>query len=392
MIYNEKYLFFFILDNKEQMFWESINIVILLIIIYIFYIKRHTFNLTTSGELLPIKEEFNITYLDMTQGSSPYYKPPLYTFDYPIVTQSEVYMATGVKEQTYHIFGKTLQNKLPINIENTSGTVENINMIIDQSVDFCICQEDILMDALHGNMPYKREHRELSFICGLFYEYFILLVNHGKNITKWQDLKGKKVGFTGKKSGAFQNGLKLAKASGLEPGVDFAYKNVESTNRLMNLLQNGEFDAVYITSTTKNPYLINICKNLNIKPIGTNGIEDHVIKTYFPHARKKYLNTNAFQDVLESTKFIDTFAVRAVLAAHYKSDETNIYNITKNVFNNVSYFKDTMDKYMFSRYKNNKLIDSFLPSDMFDVHFSLPIHIGAKKYYEEIGFIKYQKN
>ena len=136
---------------------------------------------------------------------------------------------------------------------------------------------------------------------------------------------------------------------------------------------------------------INICKNLHIKPIGTDGIKDHVIKSYFPHARKKYLNTNAFQDVLQSTKFINTFAIRAVLATHYKTNENDIYNITKTIFSNIAHFKKKMDEHMYSTYRNNQLIDSFLPSDMFDVHFSLPIHDGAKKYYEEIGFIKYEK-
>lgn len=373
------------------MFWELINIIILILIIYLFYIKRHTFNISTSDELpIPIKEEFNIKYLDMTQGESPNFKVPQYTLDVPVVHQSELYMATGVKEQTYDVFGKILQKLLPLNIDNTSGTIENIKLITQRTADFCICQEDILMDALHGNEPYEREHQELSFICGLFYEYFILLVDSRKGITKWQDLQGKKVGFTSKKSGAFQNGLKLAKASGLEPGVDFAYKNVKSTNRLMNLLQNGEFDAVYITSTTKNPYLVNICKNLHIKPIGTDGIKEHIIKSYFPHARKKYLNTNSFQDVLQSTKFISTFAVRAVLATHNETDIKYIYNITKVIFSNIANVKKQMTDHMFSRYRNNQLADSFLPSDMFDVHFSLPIHNGAKKYYEEIGFIKYE--
>ena len=360
-------------------------------ILYLFYIKRDTFSIVNQiTEEIPITEEFNIKYLDMTQGEAPNFKVPIYTFNVPIIQQTEIYIATGVKEQTYDVFGKHLKTLLPVEVQNTSGTAENIELISQKSVDFGICQEDVAIDAREGNEPYTRKYKELEFICGLFYEYFILLVDSRKNIKTWQDLKGKKVGFSGVKSGSFQNGLKLARAAGLEPGNDFAYKNINSTNRLMNLLKNNELDAVYITSTTKNPYLINITKNLHIKVIGTNGISDEIVKTYFPHARKKYINTNTFQDVFQSTKFIQTFAIRAVLVTHRDNSTNNIYNITKSIFSNVTSIKDNMDNHLYSQYRNNSLIDAFIPSDMFDVHYKFPIHEGAKKYYNEIGYIKYE--
>lgn len=374
------------------MLTQILNLLILTIIFYIFYIKRDTFSIASNmTEEIPIKEEFNIKYLDMTQGEAPNYKVPIYTLDIPVIKQKELYIATGVKEQSYDIFGRLLKSLLPIKIQNTNGTSENIDLISQKSVDFAVCQEDVVIDAREGKEPYTRKYQNLEFICGLFYEYFILLVDSRKDIKTWQDLKGKKVGFTGEKSGSFQNGMKLARAAGLEPGQDFAYKNVNSTNRLMNLLQNGDFDAVYITSTTKNPYLINISKNLHIKVIGTNGISDAIIKTYFPHARKKYVNTNTFQDVLQSTKFIDTFAIRAVLVTNKDDDIDNIYNITKGIFSNITYVKDNMNKHLYSQYRNNSLLDAFIPSDMFDVHKNFPIHEGAKKYYNEIGFIKYEE-
>jgi TRAP-type uncharacterized transport system substrate-binding protein len=47
-----------------------------------------------------------------------------------------------------------------------------------------------------------------------------------------------------------------------------------------------------------------------------------------------------------------------------------------------------MNTYLISRTRNNTLEDAFIPSDMFDVHYTLPIHEGAKKYYKEIGWIE----
>jgi TRAP transporter TAXI family solute receptor len=370
------------------MIWTIINSLVFLLIIYIFYLKKDAFNISNQ-EQIPIKEEFNINYLSMTQGKAPTYKTPLYTFSVPIITQTEIYISTGVKGQSYDVFGEKLKKLLPLKNQNTNGTKENIELISQKSVDFGICQEDVVMEARQGMKPFNHKYEELQFICGLFYEYFILLADTRKNIKTWQDLKGKKVGFTGANSGSFQNGMKLAKAAGLEPGIDFSYKNVKSTNRLMNLFQNKEFDAVYLTSTIKNPYLINISRNQHIQVIGTNGISDEVIKTYFPHARKKYINTNSFQDSFESTKFIDSFAIRAVLVTNKEKDNDLIYSITKSIFSNIEYIKQEMNNHLFSQYRNNLMRDAFIPSDMFDVHFTFPIHNGAKTYYKEIGFIKH---
>jgi TRAP transporter TAXI family solute receptor len=370
------------------MIWTILNSFVFLLIIYIFYIKRETFNISNQQHI-PIEEEFNINYFDMTHKQAPTHKTPLYTFSIPIITQTEIYISTGLKGQAYDVFGEKLKKILPLKNQNTNGTKENIELVSQKSVDFGICQEDTVLDARQGIKPFNRKYEELQFICGLFYEYFILLVDIRKNIQTWQDLKGKKVGFTGVNSGSFQNGLKLAKAAGLEPGVDFAYKNVNSINRLMNLFQNQQFDAVYITSTTKNPYLINISKNKNAQVIGTKGISDDVVKTYFPHARKKYINTNSFQDSFESTKFIDTFAIRAILVTNKETDNDLIYSITKSIFSNIDYVKQEMNNHLFNQYLNNLMRDAFMPSDMFDVHFTFPIHNGAKKYYKEIGFIKH---
>lgn len=367
------------------MYYQILNLVILIFILYLLYIKKDVFRIPSQMEMEPIKEEFSIQYVE---APSPNYKIPLYTLSVESNNGEQIYIASGVKNQTYYTFVSQLSKLVPMTNQLTTGTVENIELVSSGAVQFAICQEDVVFNAREGTDPYKIKRPHLQFICGLFYEYFILLVDTRQNITKWQDLKGKKVGFTGLKSGAFQNGIKLAKASGLEPGVDFPYKNINSTNRLMNLFQNGDFDAVYITSSTKNPYLINISKNLHIKTIGTSGIPDDIMKVYFPHARKKYINTNTYKNDIKTAKFVDSYAIRSILLTSEKVDTNMVYKVTKNLYSNVVNLKDSMNNHLYSPHRTNLMRDAFMPSEMFDVHFSFPIHEGAKKYYKEIGFIK----
>ena len=365
--------------------YTFINLVIFFIVIYMFYVKRNKFleNIVNENIESNISEEFSIEY---SYAPSFGYKTKLYTLSIPVIT-NKISIASGIKGQAYHTFIDYLSKLYPIYNQSSSGSLENIKMVEQGGVNLAICQEDVAIDAREGKL-FDTKYTNINFICGLFYEYFILIVDTRKNIKSWTDLAGKKVGFTSKESGSFQNGLQLARASGLEPGVDFSYKNVKSINRLMNLFQEEEFDAIYLTSSTKNPYIINIAKNLYVGFIGTEGIPDSVMKSYFPHSRQKFINTNSFHSNLQNTSFIKTYSIRAVLIASETYQNNNVYNITKTIYQNVAKIKNTMENYLYSQYRTNLMRDAFMPSEMFDVHFSFPIHPEAKKYYQEIGFIK----
>jgi TRAP transporter TAXI family solute receptor len=366
--------------------YTIINLIIFFSVIYMFYVKRNKFieNMKNNEYIDEpnIQEEFSIEY---SYAPSFNYKTPLYTFSLPIIS-NPISIASGVKGQAYHTMVDYLSSIFPINNQRTMGSLDNITMVEQGAVDLAICQEDVAIDAREGKL-FDTNYNDINFVCGLFYEYFILIVDTRKNIKSWADLAGKKVGFTSKTSGSFQNGMQLARAAGLEPGVDFSYKNVSSVNRLMNLFQEQEFDAIYITSSTKNPYIINIAKNLYVGFVGTDGIPDNVMKSYFPHSRMKYISTNSFQTNLRNTVFIKTYSVRACLIASSKYQTDNVYDVIKTVYQNVAKIKNTMANYLYSQYRSNDMIDSFMPSEMFDVHFSFPIHPYAKKYYKEIGFI-----
>ena len=361
------------------MWYQLSNLLLLILLFYVIYLKKDFF--MSSEDFLNLTEEFEINHY----GSAPNFKPIQYTLTVDkSLTNQHFLTASGTEHQTYHTVIDKISPIMSLKNIATNGSLDNIDKIMEGSVDLAICQEDIAIENL-------KEHPNIRFVAGMYNEYFILLADNRKGIKSWKDLADKKVGFPSKKSGSFQNALKLSKIANLEPGVDFAYKNVDSINRLMNLFQQEQFDAIYVTSSVKNPYLINTAKNLHVNIIGTGDLDTGLLKSYFPHSRPSYINTNSFQENVQFSQFINTMTTRAILISSEIIDEKVIYQITKNLFQNIETIKEMMDNHLYSSSRNNFMKDAFIPSLMFDVFIDFPIHQGAKKYYEEIGFIQYEK-
>lgn len=332
------------------------NIIILCLIIFYFYSKLKT------------KENF---------ANKNLAKPLLFTLSIPQITY-KLKVASGLANQPYDMFVREVAKLHPLENVNTNGTNENLYKLKNNLVDIAMCQEDMIIGKTD-------QYSNVSFMTGLFYEYFILITFNDSGINGWKDLKGKKIGFLDKTSGSFANGIKLLNAAGINKD-DIKFKNVKSVNRLCNLMNDGQFDAIYLTTNVKNPYIINLCKNLRIKLLGTGDIPDDVIKVYFPHAKKIRMDSNYFSP--NSNQFVDTFVIRTIMAANENAPDKLIYGITKLIYENVGDIKYAMNKWYYSANRNNELQHTLIPLDMFYVNPFLKIHNGAKTYFKEVGFIR----
>ena len=112
----------------------------------------------------------------------------------------------------------------------------------------------MLHNAITGRGIFQNNPlKNLRFVTGLYYETFMLLTYPESGINSWKDIKGKIIGFPGKNSCSYLNGLKIAHAYGFKTGTDFRVINVHSMNRLANLFFQKKVDAIYLTTSNKKP-------------------------------------------------------------------------------------------------------------------------------------------
>jgi len=111
---------------------------------------------------------------------------------------------------------------------------------------------------------------------------------------------------------------------------------------------------------------------------------------------------------VKDTKNIETQAVRAILICNKKLDETLVYDLLKSIYGNINYIKQFMAKQnqqfdnislggiatniAFIGNQDNSYYDEFNPLEMFYINKNIKIHVGAYKFYKEIGYINLEGN
>jgi TRAP transporter TAXI family solute receptor len=333
-----------------------------------------------------------ISQLNLNLNIEGFQMNNLFSLEKPKILKSEVNLSfEGIPVITNdslndfnNIISHKLQEFVPLRISDTTDfAIMNLNNVNNKKLDLTIVQEELFYNSVIGKTPFNNKNKltNLRFIAGLYYETFILLTYSDSNINSWKDIKGKLIGFPSKESGSYINGIKIAQAYGLEAGKDFKYINVDSMNRLANIFFEKKVDAIYLTTSNKNIYLLNLAKKMSLKFIGTNDISDTIMKSYFPCDSVKYINTNNYYTNINTASFIKTYATRSVLVAHKDLDPEYVFNLTKTLYERSETLKLTSDNYLFNRDKLNLVEDAFMPSLMAIVSEKIDYHDGAQKYY-----------
>lgn len=340
-----------------------------------------------------IVDKFRSSYTGFTSNTEGFQLSNLFSLQKPSILQNTINTSTDdlpiISLNSENDFKnevvKYIHNFIPLRQSQTSSfTVGNLKSLNDKKIDIMIAQEEIFYNAVTGKPPFNKPLTNLRFIAGLYFETFILLTHTESGINSWKDIKGKIIGFPSKDSGSFSNGYKIAQAYGFKPGTDFNYINVDSMNRLANLFIQKKIDAMFITTCNKNPYLINLAKKMSIKFIGTNDIDESIMKAYFPCETVKYINTNNYYTSINTASFIKTFATRVILVCHKDLSEESMYNFTKKLIESSEELKMLSNNYLYNRDKLNLVEDAFMPSQMSYIPEKVEYHQGSLKYYNEL--------
>lgn len=352
-------------------------------------------------------------------------------------------IASGEKDTPYHLFSLALNDLSSINVSPrlTAGSLDNLDLVSQKKVDFAFCQEDILYDKVLGLNEYKgKKLPNIRFVCAMFEEYYFLIVPKTSNISSFTGLKN---GFSGKGSnyiigtgpegsGSLENlkiickllTIKLIKInigdtlSQNEAGA--LYYITESINTNFNLLLNNKIDALFYVNGVKMNYILNLSQLLPIKFIPCSGTQFNILNQIVGNKnRERDINVSENMITSEESPNIKTQSVRSVIVCHQDLDESLVYNFLKDIFNNVDYLKyymmnlkninnnfissgtvntnDTVDwlqpaSFSFVDSFKDSYIKQFKPLEMAYVNKNIFYHKGAKKLYNELGYITTEGN
>ncbi len=272
---------------------------------------------------------------------------------------------------------KSDEYRIKATVESTSGSVFNINAVLNGDLEFGIVQSDRQYQAYNGLAEWSKSGKQtdLRAVFSVHPESITLIASENSDIREIKDLKGKRVNLGNPGSGQLQNSKDVLKAVGFtEDDLSTEYvKAVEAPG----LLQDERLDAFFYTVGHPNGNIKEATSGrvkVFIVPIKGQDI-DKMLKKY-PYYAKSVIPRSFYPRAL-NTEDIETIGVKATLVTSKNVNKDIVYAVTKEVFENLEDFKSIHPAYQVLT-KENMLKG-----------LSAPIHKGALRYYKEAGLDKY---
>ncbi|MHC4742861.1 MAG: TAXI family TRAP transporter solute-binding subunit [Planctomycetota bacterium] len=283
-----------------------------------------------------------------------------------------IYYPTGVAISRM-INGNFAEYGIKATVESTSGSVFNLDAVLNGDIVFGVVQSDRQFQAFKGLAEWEGRgpQEELRSVFSIHPESITLVASENSGIASIADMRGKRVNLGNPGSGQLQNSLDILEAAGLrEEDISAEYvKAIEAPG----LLQDERLDAFFYTVGHPNSNIKEATSGrikVRIVPIAGRGVDNllekhsYYAKSVIPHSFYRYALNN--EDV-------ESIGVKATFVTSSRVPEKIVYALTKEVYENLDDFKALHEAY--------KVLTK---EDMLK-GLSAPIHKGAMKYYSEAG-------
>ncbi len=288
-----------------------------------------------------------------------------------------IYYPTGVAISRM-INKKYDEYNIKATVESTSGSVFNVNAVLNTDLVFGVVQSDRQYQAYNGLAEWSEygKQTDLRSVFSIHPESITLIASEKSGIRGIEDLKGKRVNLGNPGSGYLQNSRDVLKAVGLNEKNDLSAEYVKAVEA-PGLLQDGRIDAFFYTVGHPNANIKEATSGrikVFIVPITGAGIDKMLTK--YPYYAESII-AHSFYPYALNTEDVATIGVKATFVTSKNTDESVVYAVTKEVFENFEVFKSLHPSY-----------ELLTKKDML-TGLSAPIHKGALRYYSQAGLDQY---
>lgn len=294
--------------------------------------------------------------------------------------KSSCQIGTGGEQGCYFAVGQVLVKLaakspgLKLNVNASSGSVDNINAVMTGKMTFGLAQADRVLQARSGQAEWSKSgpQKGLRAICGLYNESVVLVASGKSGIKECRDLRGKKVAIGAKGSGIRQNSLD-ALASCRLGTKDLALADPINAEAASKKLQAGQLDAFFYTAGHPNDLIREAAKGrIKVRLLGFSDVcrskEFCYVKTWVP--------LDLYPGLLNKGYELPTCGLKAVLVASAKTPDDSAYQMAELIGQNLDELK-----------RMHPALRSLRLYEMID-DLHAPLHPGAKRYYQEKGIVK----
>ena len=286
-------------------------------------------------------------------------------------TGGKYMLATGKAGGTYYSLGTCLASvwdkysQSTTNITTTSGSVQNIEMLLKENADFAFVQSDILYYALNGKEMYNENpQRGISVVANLYTEYAQFVVNASTDIRTISDLAGKTVAV-GKYGTATEAAARqILEAYGIT--YDMITVKYQTFSEAMNGLNSGSIQAAFAVSSLPSANILEYSQTHEIRFLPISLTQSSAFKKSCPF----FSDGMILNEVYGTENSVSTVCIDVLLICRNTMPSADVLAITKALFDNT-------DEIIAGHAKGDEI--NVVTASETPVG---SIHSGAKQYYD----------
>ncbi len=296
--------------------------------------------------------------------------------------QKFVTIGTGGVTGVYYAVGGAicrLMNKdrkthgIRCSVESTGGSAYNANTIKAGELEFGMAQSDVQFNSLKGLGAFKdNAFADLRAVFSVHPEPFTVLSRKEAGVTKFEELKGKRVNVGNPGSGTRNSMEELLVALGWKLS-DFSLASELKADEHGPALCDGKIDAFFYGVGHPSANIQDPTTTCGAKLVTITGPAIDKLVSEKPY----YAKVEIPAIYSGNTQPTPTYGVLATLIASAKTPDDVVYLLVKAVFENFSEFKGLHPAFA-----------NLDPVKMVKDGNSAPLHPGAAKYYKEKGWLQ----
>lgn len=284
---------------------------------------------------------------------------------------SGVYYPTGgaiskIVNKKSHIYNLSLK------AESTSGSVANVNAIMDGTLEFGIVQSDRQAQAWQGEAEWsdKGPQEKLRSVFSIHSESVTLVAAVDADIDSVGELVGKRINIGNPGSGQRGNAIDVLNNAGINWEEDIESYGMKQTEAVKMLLED-RIDALFYTVGHPSGTFKELTGGRReVKFIAIDDAGDLIDR--FSYYTVSEIPVSFYPKALNE-KDVPTFGVKATLCTTEDISDDIVYALTREIFENFEEFKALHPS--FSLLTRERMLEGL----------TAPIHEGALKYYKEAG-------
>ena len=289
-------------------------------------------------------------------------------------TGGKYMLATGKAGGTYYSLGTSLASvwdkysQSTTNVTTTSGSVQNIEMLLKENADFAFVQNDILYYALEGKeMDEENAQRGLSVVANLYTEHAQFVVNASSDIKTIPELAGKTVAV-GKYGTATEAAARqILEAYGIT--YDMITVKYQTFSEAMDGLHSGSIQAAFAVSSLPSANILEYSQTHEIRFLPISLTQSTAFKRSCPFFRDGMIAS----EVYGTDNSVSTVCIDVLLICRNNMPSAAVLAVTQALFNNT-------DEIIAGHAKGED-INAVTASETL----SGSIHSGARQYFENPG-------